>query len=272
MDRRILFAMFWVLATLLAGCGSSSSGAPDVNGVFADAPVVGLGFSCGGQKGVTASGGAFTCPGLSTVTVTVGGVTVCSAPVQKFMTPVSCAQATNSSASTATPSVVGVARFLQSISTTPASSGTLTVTSTELTNAAGLTLNFSTADDATLLAAVVTTTGNPGATLVDAATAQAQLASVVIGSVVGNFSGTFSGAESGTWTMAIASDGSVSGTGTPTSGSPVTISGHLVSGTQYSGTAGTATWTGNVDTSKSPMVFSGTWTDGAETGTFTGHN
>jgi hypothetical protein len=269
-NQKILFAVCCLMATLVAGCGSSSAppGA-SINGVFADAPVVGLSFACGTQKGVTRAGGTFTCPAGSNVTFSVGGITVCTAPALAKMTPVSCAQANGTpSASAATPSVLAVARYVISISTTPGSSGALTITSSELQAAANLTLDFSTATDAQLLAAVSTT--NPGATLVDAATAQTELTDTVVGAIVGNYSGTFSGTSSGTWTATIASDGSVSGTAT--SSNTVTVSGSLVAGTQYSGTAGSATWTGTVDTSKSPNVFSGTWTNGSDSGTFTGHD
>ena len=281
MNQRILLALYCVLVTLLAGCGSAPfsagssgstpSGAANVNGIFADGPVVGLSFACAGQKGVTGTGGTFTCPAGSSVTFSVGGITICTAPVQATMTPVSCAQAADPTASAATPSVVAVARFLQSISTTPPS-GTLTISSTELQNAANQALNFSTATDAQLLAAVVAVTGNAGAMLVDAATAQAQLANTVVGVLAANYSGTFSGSESGSWSATISANGSVSGTATVTGSSPVVVSGNLVAGTQYSGTAGTATWTGTLDTSKTPIVFSGTWHDGGNNGTFTGHN
>ncbi len=284
MNHKNLFAMCCVLAAMLTGCGSdrkststsssssSSSVTANVNGVFADAPVVGLSFTCGSQTGVTGSGGTFACPTGSTVKFSVGGITVCTAPVQAMMTPVSCAQLSDPKANASTPAVVAVARFLMSISTTPASSGTLTITATELLNAANQTLDFSTAGDPQLLGAVVATTGNPSATLVSAAAAQAELTNIVVAALAGNYSGTFSGSQSGTWSVSIASTGTVTGTATVTGSGSGTVSGSLVAGTQYSGTAGTATWTGTLDTSKSPIVFSGTWSDGNNSGTFTGHN
>ena len=167
---------------IACGGGNSTSGST-INGVFADDPVVGLTYTCGTKTGVTGTGGTFTCPKGSTVTLSVGGITVCSAPVQAFMTPVSCAQVTNPSANTSTPSVVAVAQFLQSISTTPASSGTLTITSSELQTAANLTLDFSTATDSQLLTVVDDISS--GASLVDATTASNELANTVYASAVG---------------------------------------------------------------------------------------
>jgi uncharacterized protein YcfJ len=263
-NQRSLFAMCCVVATLMAGCGGSSS----VKGVFADANVTGLTFACGSKTGVTGTGGTFTCSG-KTVTFSVGGITVCTAPPKALMTPLSCAQAKDPTANTSTPSVIAITQFLMSVSTTPASSGGLTITSSELQAAKNLTLDFSTATQAQLLAAVVTTTGNSGATLVSPAAAQSEITGTVLGALAGNFAGTYSGGSSGSWTVTIAADGSVSGTATTNNGT-VPVSGSLVSGTQYSGTAGTASWTGNLDTSKNPVTFSGTWSDGSKTGTFTG--
>jgi hypothetical protein len=269
-NRKSVFVMCLVVTTLLAGCGSSSNKTTgtNTNGVFADAPVVGVTYACGTQKGVTGTGGTFTCPAASSVTFSVGGITLCTATAQAFMTPVSCAQATDPSASAATPSVVAVARFLMSISTTPASSGTLTITASELQSAASLTLNFSTATDAQLLTAVDAI--NPGAPLVDATTAQDEITGTVNAAVAGNYAGTYTGTSSGTWTVTIASNGGVSGTATDSKGGTSTVAGNLVSGTIYSGAAGSATWTGTLDTSKTPAVFSGSWDNSPDTGTFTG--
>jgi hypothetical protein len=274
MMKRTAVVVCCFLAILMIGCGGSSSSskgitAASMKGIFADAPVAGLSYACGTQTGVTGADGSFNCPTGSNVTFTVGGITLCSGPVQSFMTPVSCAQITDPSANTSSPSVVAVARFLQSISTTPASSGTLTITSAELETATHMSLNFSTATEVDLQAAVIAI--NPGATLVDAATAQRQLLATINGGIAGKYLGTFSGPVSGTWQITIASDGSISGSASDSKGNPAPLSGNLASGTTFSGTAGSGTWTGTLNTSKSPVVFSGTWTDDSgASGTFTG--
>jgi hypothetical protein len=282
-NQKSLFAIFCIVTILLAGCGSSSKPTSttttttttvNTNGVFADAPVVGLTYTCGTQNAVTGAGGAFTCPAGSNVTFSVGGITLCTAPVQAFMTPVSCAQTKDPTANAATPTVVAVTRFLMSISTTPASSGTMTITSAELQAAANLTLDFSTATDTQLLTAVDAV--SPGAALVDPTTAENEIANTVNTAFAGNYAGTYSGGDTGTWTLTIASDGSVTGTATNSKSQVVNVLGSFVSGTIYSGTAGgSATWTGTLDTSKAPAVFSGTWnnpnaTPNPVSGTFTG--
>lgn len=269
---------------ILIGCGSgsksTSSGGSNVNGIFADAPVVGLSYSCGSTTGVTQAGGAFTCPTKTTATFTVGGITICSAPVQAFMTPVSCAQAAgNPAADASTPSVVATAQFLISIGTpvgtAPGSLSTLTITSAEIQAASGLSLNFSTATQGQLQAAV--TSVNPGQTLASATVAQNQLTGTVATSVAGSYSGAYSGGATGTWTLTIDSAGNVTGSFNDSKNGQGPISGALVNGTTFSGSAGSATWIGTVDTSKphttgaGPYLFSGTWTNtnNNSTGSFT---
>jgi hypothetical protein len=266
----------------VASCGSSSkSSGGNINGVFADAPVVGLSYSCGSTTGVTQAGGAFTCPHNSTVTFTVGGVTICSAPAQTFMTPVSCAQANGDpSANASTPSVVATAQFVISIGTpagtTPGSLSTLTITSAELQAASELSLDFSTATQAQLQTAV--TTVNPGQTLASASTAQGELTGTVATNVAGSYSGSYSGGDTGTWTVTIDASGNVSGSYTSTSQNGTgPISGTLAYGTTFSGSAGSGSWTGTVNTSlppttgKGPYLFSGTWANASQSvsGAFT---
>lgn len=284
--QKFLFALCCIVTMFIAGCGSSSkntinnnnSSGSNISGVFADAPVVGLSYSCGSTTGLTQAGGAFTCPKNSTVKFTVGGITVCSAPAQAYMTPVSCAQANgNPSADASTPSVVATAQFLISIGTpagtTPGSLSTLTITSAELQAASSLSLDFSTATEAELQTAVSTI--NPGQTLASASTAQTELTGTIATNVAGNYSGGYSGNASGTWSVTFDAGGNVSGSYTDSKNGTGTVSGNLVNGTTYSGTAGSATWTGTVNTSKppttgtGPYLFSGNWTNGSDSGSFT---
>ena len=284
--QKSLFAMCCLMAALVAGCGSSSyspssgsSGPTSMNGAFVDAPVVGMTYSCGSYSNqVTGAGGSFSCPSGSMVTFSIGGITICKAPVQAVMTPVSCAQANgNASASASTPSVYELAQFLLSINTTPASPPafptTITITPAEITAAASLSLNFSTATQTELQTAV---TAINGATLVNATYAQNALTITVVAAVAGSYAGTYAGTgaasgTSGTWSVTIASNGTVSGTATDNTNKMFTVTGSLTSGTSYAGTSGSANWSGTVDTSKSPYTFSGNWTNGSiASGTFTG--
>jgi len=280
--QALIVALCCVATIFIISCGSSSPKkitTSTVSGVFADAPVTGLNYSCGTTTGTTGTGGSFTCPTNSTVAFTVGPVTICSAPVQPFMTPVSCAQANgNPTADASTPSVLATAQFMISIGTPagtpPGTLSTLTITPAEVTAAAGLSLDFSTATTADLTAAVGQV--NPGQTLVDATTAQTELTGTIASSVAGSYSGSYSGDDTGTWSITSDNNGNVTGSFTNKNGTG-TITGSLVNGTTYSGTADSATWTGTVDTSKGPTtgtgpyLFSGSWTNTVNpaTGTFT---
>lgn len=271
-----------VLAILMTSCGGSNSTTAskatttNITGVFADAPVVGMSYACGSETGTTAAGGTFTCPTGSTVNFSVGAITVCSAPVQAYMTPVSCAQANgDSSADASTSSVVAVAQFLITIGTptgtTPGSLSTLTITSAELKAASAVSLDFATATLAELQTAVNTI--NPGQTLASASTAQNELTGTVNTNVAGTYSGTYSGNDTGTWTMTIDSSGNVSGSWASTvgGGGSGILSGALANGTTFSGqysdgsTSVAGSWSGIVNTAQSPTtgkgsyLFSGTW-------------
>jgi len=279
--QKCLFALCCMVTIFITGCGlysKNKTSGGTVNGVFADAPTVGLSYSCGSTTDVTKAGGAFTCPSKSTVTFKVGGITICTAPAQAYMTPVSCAQANgNSAANASTPSVVATAQFMITIGTptgtAPGSLSTLTITSGELSAASGLSLDFTTATQAELLAAANTV--NPGQTLASASTAQTELTGTVTTNVAGSYSGTYSGNGSGTWTVTIDSAGNVSGTFADSKNGNGTIAGSLVNGTTFSGTAGNASWIGTVDTSqaattgKGTYLFSGSWTNTSGSGTFT---
>ena len=279
-NRWIALVLCSLLTTFILGCGSSTK-TPTVSGVFADAPVMGLSYSCGSKTGTTGTGGAFSCAPKTTVTFTIGGITICSAPAQPFMTPVSCAQANgNATADASTPSVVATAQFVISVGTpngtAPGSLSSLTITSAELTAAQNLSLDFTTATQTQLQTAL--TTVNPGQTLASPTTAQTELTSTINTNTAGTYSGTYSGGDTGTWMLTIDSSGNVSGSFSSTGGKGNgTITGALAFGTTFTGTAGSAAWSGTVNTSafptsgKGPFLFSGTWnnTVGGISGSFT---
>ncbi len=198
------------------------------------------------------------------------------------MTPVTCAQANGDpTANASTPSVVATAQFVISIGTpvgtAPGSLSTLTITSAELGAASGMSLDFSTATQGDLQTAVSTV--NPGQALVNPGTATNELSSTIYTNVAGTYSGSYSGGDTGTWMVTIDSSGNVTGSYTSTGGKggTATITGALVSGTTFSGTAGSATWTGTVNTAQppttgtGPYLFSGLWDNPSNNvnGTFT---
>jgi hypothetical protein len=269
-NLKSLLVIGCVLITITAGCGSSSSPG-NTDGVFADTVVAGLPYSTSaGQSGVTGPDGIFTCQVKSTVTFFVGPIVLGDATCLAVLTPLNLALAAGDTTADATnTTAVNITRFLMSISTTDASTGTLTITPEEITAAEGLSpiADWSTVTDPELTTDVDTITGEATA-LVDAPTATAELTDTIYSEYSGDYSGTWkdtTNGHTGSWTITIAADGSVSGLS-----NGEVVSGNLVSGTTYSGTAGTSTWTGTLDISTYPAVFSGTWTDAPNEGTFTG--
>jgi len=263
MKKKRSCVIFCISAILTISCGGGGGGSNVTGGVFQDDPVVGLTYTCGGQTGITGTGGTFSCPTGSTVTFSVGGITLCTMQAQPVMTPLSCVQANDPTANTATATVVAMARFLQSINTTPGT-GVLTITASELQAAANLTLNFATATDGQLQAAVSAI--DPGATLVSASAAQNALTTMINAAYAGTYSGTWQLVSpqnaNGNWSFTTDSNGVIVSSSFAEIAFPNvvvfsgTISGSFVSGTTFNGTSSNGwTWTGSLDTSKTPAAF-----------------
>lgn len=260
-------------AITLAGCGGGDSvvaGSGTVTGQFVDATVVGLGYKCGTStalSGTTNATGQFTCNTGEAVTFYVGGIKLGSvASAQAVVTPLDLV------GPGATPSdlkVINIVRFLMSISSTPAASGTLTIDPAVATAAAASAIDF-TQDAPSNLDSVITLVKPVGATVATGPEAIAHMESSIKGLFAGSFSGTFGGSSSGTWSLTIDSQGAVTGTATDSVNGAFPITGSMATtmgtGSTYTftGTSGGQTWTGTLN--MNTRDFSGTW-DG---GTFTG--
>ncbi|MBK9236585.1 MAG: esterase-like activity of phytase family protein [Rhodoferax sp.] len=78
-------------SALLSACGGSDTPAP-VTGVFLDSAVQGLDYTVGGNATTTTnSKGEFTCSGTETLSFTMGGLALGSAPCASTITPLSLA-------------------------------------------------------------------------------------------------------------------------------------------------------------------------------------
>lgn len=266
-------------ALALAGCGGGDSvvggGAANFTGKFVDAPVSGLGYKCGAStalSGSTSGIGEFTCKTGEAVAFYVGGIKLGSvASVQAVVTPL---DLVGTGAGPSHPRVINIVRFLMSISSTPAGSGTLTIDPAVMTAATALAIDF-TQDAPANLDTVINTVKPVTAIVATGPEATAHMAGSINGLFVGSFSGTFGGSLSGTWTLAINSQGVVSGTAIDTAQDSYTVVGNMATtvgtGSTYAftGTSGGVPWTGTLNLLT--KQFSGTWNDGAGAiGTFTG--
>jgi hypothetical protein len=271
-----------LVATLLGGCGGGGSAAPaagpaapavvTVTGKFVDATVVGLSYKCNGAtavSGATNSIGEYTCPQGKPVAFYVGDILI--GTVNAPMAVVTPLDLVGAGATPSHTTVTNIVRFLMSISSTDPTTGVLTITPAVTALAAGKTVDF-TANTATALNALIALI-KPGATVFTNVQATTHVTGSLGGLFAGNYSGTFTGGGTGTWSVSISPAGVVSGTATDNSGSaPVNgiIATTLSTGSTYGfvGTAGSAAWVGTLNIST--RAFSGNWTQGQFSGTFSG--
>ncbi len=131
--KKIFASLLVVSMLVLFGCGGGSSGTATATGKFIDAPVAGMTYVSGGQKGITTADGSFTYEVGQNVTFSIGGIVLGTAPGKTIMTPVTLAAAGSTEA---TPEVVARVQFLMTISTTDTTTGVMTIKPGVMTTAA----------------------------------------------------------------------------------------------------------------------------------------
>jgi hypothetical protein len=123
MNRIFFKPIVWALlalSMLLNGCGGGGGGGSSnasiliASGKFIDAPVEGMKFLSGAQTGLTGANGEFSYEVGKSVTFSVGGVVVGSAPGAAVITPMDLVKAAlpGTSVTVDSPSVVQIAQFL----------------------------------------------------------------------------------------------------------------------------------------------------------------
>lgn len=298
------------LAALVAACGGGGDGgttasalspspstpsapsAATVTGRFVDSPVSNLAYACGtgadATSGVTLDQGQFDyVPPASgaaapTCTFSVGGVVLGSATAAPLLTPFSLVAGSSPDDNPPNPTVVNLARFLQSIdSDGNAANGILIPHETNVA-LAGKSLDFSAPDFDTVAAGVLASAGR---TLVSAAAATGALKATLSGLYAGNYACTYSAVVGGQSTVlgkvavAIGDNGTITGVGTPTYptvGANFDVDGSLTPGgifgaststgatfhggfTSTDGTAATTKGDGNWSDPGLPPPGGGTW-------------
>ncbi|NOU01494.1 MAG: hypothetical protein HOO95_07980 [Gallionella sp.] len=273
LNKGILMMLFAALTLIgCSGGGDSTPATTNVTGKFIDATVVGMDYKCGTSttvSGTTNSTGQYTCPAGQTVAFYVGDILIGSvSSAMAIVTPLDLVGVANGASPTQV-TVTNIVRFLMSISSTNPTTGTLTIDPAVVAAAAGKTADF-TANIPTGLDTLINAI-KPGATVYTNAQATAHVTASINGLFAGNYAGTYSGAVSGTWSVSVDANGAVTGSidgaaGTVTGNMGTTLSTGSTYG--FTGFGNGYAWTGtlNVSTKK----FSGTWDDGAGTGTFTG--
>ncbi len=244
-------------------------------------------YVSGGESGVTDAEGAFTYEQGSTVTFSVGGVTLGSGTGQAVMTPLNLV----ASSSLETDAVVNLTRFLMLLDEDETPANGITIGSAVRTAAEGWSaVDFSSASFDTDVASIVSDVGTAygsSPSLVGATTAANHL-SYTYGCVAsGVYAGTFTGDQSGTalmWVDSILYDPNLLGTFDPVQGVAYAafynttnpeglwsnVDGALSVNSDHSIAVGSSAallqLTGTVEAFNS--VSGGAWSSGAESGSF----
>lgn len=252
---------------------AAGSGATKLKGRFVDSPVTGLSYSCVSgattvSTGLTTLDGEFDYVTGSSCTFKIGGITLGTAAAAALLTPV---QLVPGAVDETNPTVNNMVRLLMSLDADANPGNGIAIDSAVSTALAGKTLDFTLAPTAfATQASTVLNVAYPARTLTSATQASTQFSGQLLGLLAGNFSCAFTGAVSGTATLTIAT-GSITGTGTPTApaGPSFGLSGTVSS--SGNATIGGATSTGAAFAGSFTIdgQGSGTWADGAATGTWT---
>jgi hypothetical protein len=287
-SRLTRIASLSLLTVVAAGCGgggddddAGGGGVPPatVKGTFVDSPVGNLGYSCGSganlTSGVTDGIGQFDYvpPATGTAaplcTFKVGDIVLGTAAAAAQVTPFDLVPGATMNDSPLNPTVVNIARFLQSIDSDGNGSNGISIQAE--TNAAlkNKSLDFSSPNFDALAAALLLPAGK---TLVGAANAGDALKGTFLAVFAGNYSCTYSGVVNGantvlgTVAVTIVFD-TLTGIGTPTYptvGAPFDVDGSITpGGVTNTSTSTGATFAGSFTSGGTAATTkgSGTWTD-----------
>jgi len=283
-QKRLLPA---VVCGLLAACGGGDDddgttpppppppAAQTANGVFKDANVSGLGYTSGGQTGLTSASGGFTYEVGQQITFRVGAVTLGSVAGKALITPMDLV----TNGTTSTVAVQNVVRFLMMLDADGDATNGIAISDNVRTRAGQWTqVDFTTADLPAALATIrADAQSADGGThvLPDAATAQAHFERTLRCARAGAFRGTYSGDDTGTFgALVLASNNNILGLvystvedefmslvgqgGISSDQSANFVIGIVQGGARFNGSF------------SSPNALSGTWVNGTDDGNFTG--
>lgn len=207
-----LFTIIFVCIGLIACGGSSGGGAATATGIFKDTNVQGLGYSSGGQKGMTSSDGRFTYEVGKDVTFSVGGVNIGSSKGQAVITPVDLIVNGN----TDSVEVQNIVRFLLWLDSNGSTDDGITIPEAVSTIAdTWAQVNFSAADFETELTEIsddLSEIYQFVRVFPTAVEAKNHLESTLLCARAGGYRGTFTGDDTGSFGLMVSAlDGQVSG-------------------------------------------------------------
>jgi hypothetical protein len=200
--RKLSLSLVTIAALTLAGCHGDEPHHPTTpptiaQGVFKDSTVSGLTFESGEQRGVTDASGSFSYEVDNFVTFSVGGVTLGSGIGSPIMTPVDLIPL----ASSDSPQVKNIVRFLTMLDSTPPLSNGIQISSAAQSVASSWNqLDFTSVDLDADLAGIISDVASVDARtpiLLNTTEAKQHLTSTLLCMYSGAFVGRFSGGDQG---------------------------------------------------------------------------
>lgn len=260
----------------LYGCGGGGSGSDDKpRGVFIDSPVSGLTAVSGDQVTTTNAAGRFTYIKGAFVDFRLGfdGPFIGLARGQPIMSPLHLANASNVD----DEEVTNIARFLQTLDTDMDPENGITIASTVVNAAIGVSIDFSqdvaqfeTLEQAKIDSLTASLPGGPR-TLVAVDDARTHLQRSLSTVVTGRYDGSYSGDGEGVFSVFVDRDGELYGWATDTVDGHITLNGSasVIDGFIAGNASTGASFSGSIDGSGN---LSGTWTlPPDEFGSFSGN-
>jgi len=200
--RKLSLSLVTIAALTLAGCHGDEphhpTTAPTIaQGVFKDSTVSGLTFESGGQRGVTDASGSFSYEVDNFITFSVGGVTLGSGIGAPIMTPVDLIPL----ASSDSPRVKNIVRFLTMLDSTPPLSDGIQISSAvQSVSNSWNQIDFTSVNLDADLASIISDVASVDArtpVLLNTTEAKQHLTSTLLCMYSGAFVGRFSGGDQG---------------------------------------------------------------------------
>lgn len=278
------FAIYLVFSSLIVACGGGgggddNSGAPAApvvsQGRFIDAAVEGLAYTSGAQSGITDANGAFQYENGKTVRFTIGDIVIGEALGDSVMTPVTLVSGSDASH----PTVVNIAALLLTLDDDGNPDNGIRISETVRDLASGMSVNFAQTTTAfvadggiqTVVSQLTAATVAGARVLVSSSFATSHLSNSIWALYAGEYTGTISGDDSGTWSSTIRSNGSITASGRTQNSGAITASGQLTTdGTLTFATGRASSGAVFSGSTMSDGVVTGTWRNGADSGTFSG--
>ena len=269
-----LLPVLFIFTLALNACGGGSTATGASRGQFIDAAVEGIVYTSGSRTGKTDANGNFIYETGKSVTFSIGGIVLGTISGSAIITPV---QLIPNAVNQTDPAVTNIVQFLLTIDADQDETNGIQITNAIRAAAANLSLDFTLAgfdtdSNVSNVIGILTTAGLGNRALVSNAFAQSHLSDSLFAIMAGIYTGSFSGTDTGNWSVTVATDGTVIGTGNSNSNGAFSISGNVDSSGTASvtatGNAGTANWSGMIDITNGN--FTGSWSGGADSGNFSG--